>query len=187
MKRKITSLALVALLFTGSISQIACGNGETLDKVGRYAVSLAKGFNDEVAALKAAGLTGKKIDAAEAAGKKISTAADSLSAILQGAKTVNSHDAAVIAAYISTITTTISALLQNPDFLGLGEGSTIVQVAKYTSVAALQISLTLGVFFPPPVPGQVGVSSAESKTVPASKIVIEFPEPPPAVKAILAR
>lgn len=185
MKRQIKVLSLVFLLVAGSISQIACGNSTTIDKVGRVAVALAKGFADEVAALKTAGLTGPKIDAAEAAGKKISAAAKSLNEILEGAKTINSHDAAQIAGYISTISGAVGGLLQNADFLGLGENSTIVKITKYTSIALTQLSLTLGVFFPPVPAGQIGVSSASVKTVKTSAIKVDFAEPPAEVKAIL--
>ena len=185
MKRKITSLALIALLITGSISQMACGNATTIDRVGRVAVALAKGFSDEVAALKTAGLMGPKIDAAEKAGKKITAAAASLQAILDGAKTINSHDAAQIAGYISTISGAVGGLLQDPNFLGLGENSTIVKITKYTSIALTQLSLTLGAFFPPPTPGQVGISSADTKVVKTSAIKVQFPEPPAEVKALL--
>jgi hypothetical protein len=185
MKRQIKVLSLAFLLVAGSISQIACGNATTIDKVGRFAVLLAQGFSAEVASLKTAGLTGPKIDAAEKAGKKISAAADSLKAILDGAKTINSHDAAQIAGYISTITSAVGGLLQNADFLGLGENSTIVKIAKYTSIALTQLSLTLGVFFPPPAPGAISVSSASVKTVKTSAIKVHFPEPPAEVKAIL--
>lgn len=165
----------------------ACGNTTTIDKVGKVAVALAKGFSDEVAALKTAGLTGPKIDAAERAAKKITAAADSLKAILDGAKTINSQDAAQIAVYISTISGEVGALLQNSNFLGLGENSTIVKITKYTSIALTQLSLTLGVFFPPPTPGQIGTSSANTKVVNTSAIKVDFPEPPPEVKALLQR
>lgn len=183
MKRQIKVLSLAFLLVAGSISQIACGNTQTIDKVGRVAVLLAQGFTAEVAALKQAGLTGPKIDAAERAGKKISAAADSLNAILQGAKTINSHDAAQIAVYIATISNAVGGLLQNADFLGLGENSTIVKITKYTSIALTQLSLTLGIFFPPVPAGAIGVSSV--KTVKTSAIKVNFPEPPAEVKAIL--
>jgi len=186
LKRQIKVLSLITLLIAGSISQAACGNSTTIDKVGRVAVALAKGFADEVAALKTAGLTGPKIDAAEKAGKKISAAADSLNAILQGAKTINSRDAAQIAGYISTITGEVGKLLQNSDFLGLGENSTIVKVTKYTSIALTQLSLTLGIFFPPPPAGAVAASGASVKVVKTSAIKIDFPEAPPEVKAILS-
>jgi hypothetical protein len=181
--RKLKTFALTALLIVGTLAQTACGNATTIDKVGRVAVLLAKGFSDEVAALKTAGLSGPKIDAAEAAGKKITAAAKSLDAILQGAKTINSRDAAEIAGYISTISGAVGALLQNSDFLGLGENSTIVKVTKYTSIALTQLSLTLGLFFPPVAPGQVVV--ADAKIVKTATIKVDFPEPPPEVKAML--
>jgi hypothetical protein len=185
MKRQIKAFSLVTLLIVGSIGQMACGNTQTIDKVGRVAVALAQGFADEVAALKTAGLTGPKIIAAERAATKISTAAKSLDAILAGAKTINSHDAAQIASYVATISGAVGSLLQDPNFLGLGENSTIVKVAKYTSIAVTQLSLTLAVFFPPAPAGAIGVSSANVKTVKTSAIKVEFPEPPAEVKAIL--
>lgn len=185
MNRKLSAFSLMAILLVGTISQTACGNSTTIDKVGRVAVLLAKGFADEVAALKTAGLSGPKIDAAERAGKRISAAADSLNAILQGAKTINSRDAAQIAGYISTITGEVGKLLQNADFMGLGENSTIVKVTKYTSIALTQLSLTLGIFFPPPPAGAVAASGASVKVVKTSAIKVDFPEPPPEVKAML--
>jgi len=185
MKRNIKAFSLAALLLAGSISQVACGNETTIDKVGRVAVALAKGFSDEVAALKTAGLTGPKILAAERAAVKITAAANSLDAILQGAKTVNSNDAAQIASYVAVISGEVGRLLQDPNFLGLGENSTIVKVAKYTSIAVTQLSLTLAVFFPPPAPGQISASGVNVKTVKVSAIKVDFPEPPPEVKAIL--
>ena len=42
MRKQITSLALIALLVAGSISQAACGNTTTLDRVGRAAVNIAQ-------------------------------------------------------------------------------------------------------------------------------------------------
>lgn len=182
--RKLKTLTLVGILFIGAISQTACGNATTLDKVGRVAVALAQGFSDQVAALKAGGLTGSKLASAEAASKKITAAASSLKAILDGAKTINERDAAQIASYIATITATVGGLLQNPDFTGLGENEKIVKIARYTSIALNQLSLTLAVFFPPPPPGAV-LAADGGKFVATSKIKIEFAKPPVEVEALL--
>lgn len=186
MKQHLKAFGLIAVLLVGSLSQTGCGNTQSLDKVGRAAVALAKGFSDEVAALKAAGLTGRRIDSAEAAARKLTAAADSLNAVLQNAKNINEKDAAAITGYAATITATIGGLLQNPDFLGFTESHILVKVARYTSVALNQLSLTLAIYFPPPAPG-VGVAADGGKTVAVSKIKVEFPEPPAEVKALMAK
>lgn len=182
---KVWPLALV-LVFTFPL--MACGNTATLDKVGRVAVLLAKGFSDEVVALKAAGVPADRLKKAEDAATKFTAAADSLDRILSNAKTIDGKDASAVAGYVATITAEIGGLLQNPQFLGLGEGSKLVKTARYTSVALNQLSLTLAVFFPPAPPGQTGVASvAESKSVPVGKVKVDFPEPPAEVRALLKR
>jgi len=182
--KKLKAFGLIAVLVAGSLAQVGCGNSQSLDKVGRVAVALAKGFSDEVAALKAAGVTGRRLDAAERAAKQMTTAADSLNTLLQNAKNINEKDAAAVVGYAATITATIGGLLQNPDFLGFGENSLLVKVARYSSVALNQLSLTLAIYFPPKPPG-VGVASDGGKTIAVGKIKIEFPEPPAEVKALL--
>ena len=187
MKRKLTSLALMALLIAGSISQAACGNTTTLDRVGRAAVNIAQAVVDEVAALKASGLTGPKLDRIEKSAVAFKTSADVLKDYLDGLKDVSDKDAAAITQQIAKAVNIANALLMNPDVLGLGEGSKLVQVLRYSGVALNQLSLSLAVFFPPPAAGQVGVSSVGGKTVAKAKIKVELSEPPPAVKAILAK
>lgn len=182
--KKLKAYGLIALLVIGSVAQVGCGNTQTLDKVGRVAVALAKGFSDQVAALKASGLTGARIDAAERAAKQLTVTADNLNAILQNAKNINEKDAAAVVGYAATITATIGGLLQNPDFLGFGENSLLVKVARYTSVALNQLSLTLAIYFPPKPLG-LSVASDGGKTIAVSKIKIEFPEPPAEVKALI--
>lgn len=186
MKHELKALGLIAVLLVGSLSQVGCGNTQTLDKVGRVAVALAKGFSDEVAALKAAGVTGKRLEAAERAAKQMTAAADNLNAILQNAKNINEKDAAAVVGYAATITATIGGLLQNPDFLGLGESSLLVKVARYSSVALNQLSLTLAIYFPPKPPG-ASIASDGGKTIAVKKIKIEFPEPPAEVRALMAK
>lgn len=186
MQNKLKAFGLIAVLLVGSLSQVGCGNTQSLDKVGRVAVALAKGFSDEVAALKAAGVTGRRIEAAERAALQMTTAATELNRILQNAKNINEKDAAAVVGYAATITATIGGLLQNPDFLGLGESSLLVKVARYSSVALNQLSLTLAIYFPPKPPG-VGVASDGGRTVAVSKIKIEFPEPPAEVKVLIGK
>ena len=182
--KRLKVFTLAALLVVGSVLQIGCGNAQTLDKVGRVAVLLAKGFSDEVVALKAAGVPADKLKKAEDAAAKFTVAADSLNRILANAKTIDQKDAAVVAGYIATITAEIGGLLQNPQFLGLGENTKLVKTAKYTSVALNQLSLTLAVFFPPPPPGAVAPAGG-GKSVAVKKIKVDFPEPPAEVKAML--
>ncbi len=182
--RKLKTLALVGILFIGAISQTACGNTTTLDKVGRVAVALAQGFADQVRVLKDAGLDSKKIDTLDAASKKLNAAAKSLKEILDSGKTVNERDAVQIAAYVAVISTAVNSLLINPDFTGLGENSKIVKITKYTSIVLNQLSLTLAVFFPSPPPGAV-LAADGGKSVATSQIKIEFAKPPAEVEALL--
>lgn len=186
MQNKLKAFGLIAVLLAGSLSQVGCGNTQTLDKVGRVAVALAKGFSDQVASLKASGLTGRRIDSAERAALQLTTAANAINGILQNAKNINEKDAAAISGYVATITATVGGLLQNPDFLGFSESHILVKVARYTSVALNQLSLTLAIYFPPPAPG-VGVASDGGKTIAVNKIKIEFPEPPAEIKALIGK
>lgn len=187
MHRQIKAWSLIALLTFASVLQMGCGNATTLDKVGRVAVNLAQGLADQIAALEASGLDPAKLANLKHTSSAFMVSAVALRDYLSGLKDVSEKDAAVITQQIAKAVNIVGALLQNPDVLGLGEGTTIVKVLRYTGVVLNQLSLTLTIFFPPPPPGAVAASSDGRKTVAARKIKVEFPEPPPEVKAILQR
>lgn len=184
-KSKLTSLLLIPILLTASLFQIGCGNTQKLEAVGRIAVQLAQGLSDQIAALEASGLPPTKLQVLKRGSAAFTASANTLNGLLTGLKDVDAKSAAAITAEIAKATAVISGLLQNPDVLGLDQSSTFVQVLKYSTVALYQLSLTLTAFFPPA--GQIGVSSASTKTVKASAISVEFPEPPAAVKALLKK
>lgn len=187
MKRQIKVFSLAFVLVAGSISQIACGNATTLDKVGRVAVNLAQGLADQIAALEAGGLDSAKLVRLRQSSAAFTASAKALKDYLDGLKDVNQKDSAAITQQIAKAVNIANALLQNPDVFGLGENSTLVKTLRYTGIALNQLSLTLTVFFPPPPPGAVSASSAGGKTVAVAKIKIDFPDPPPEVKAMLNR
>jgi len=186
-KSKLTSLLLIPILLTASLFQIGCGNTQKLEAVGRIAVQLAQGLSDQIAALEASGLPPTKLQVLKRGSAAFTASANTLNGLLTGLKDVDAKSAAAITAEIAKATAVISGLLQNPDVLGLDQSSTFVQVLKYSTVALYQLSLTLTAFFPPAPAGQIGVSSASTKTVKASAISVEFPEPPAAVKALLKK
>lgn len=187
MHKQIKAWSLIALLTFASVLQMGCGNATTLDKVGRVAVNLAQGLADQIAALEASGLDPAKLARLKQSSAAFTASAKALKDYLDGLKDVNQKDAAAITQQIAKAVNIANALLQNPDVLGLGEGSTLVKTLRYTGVALNQLSLTLTIFFPPPPPGAVAASSDGGKTVAVSKIKVEFPEPPPEVKALLQR
>lgn len=186
-KSKLTSLLLIPILATATLFQTGCGNATTLDKVGRVAVNLAQGLADQISALEASGLDPAKLARLKQSSAAFTASAKALKDYLDGLKDVNEKDASQITQQIAKAVNIANALLQNPDVLGLGESSTLVKTLRYTGVALNQLSLTLTVFFPPPPPGSISASSAGGKTVAASKIKIDFPEPPAEVKAILQK
>jgi hypothetical protein len=183
--KSLKAFSLATILIFCTVTQTACGNAQTLDKVSRAAVALTRGFAAEVESLKNAGLTGKKIDVADAAAKKLTATADSLNAILQKAKTIDESDAAAIAGFVATITSTVGGLLQNPDFLGFTENHILVKITRYSAVALNQLSITLAIYFPPRPAGAIVAASAGGKVVAVSKIKVEIPEAPPEVQALL--
>ena len=186
-KSKLTALLLIPVLLTFTLFQVGCGNTQKLERVGSVAVQLAKGLSDQITALEASGLPPGKLAGLKRASAAFTASANTLNSMLTGLKDVDGQSAAAITSEIAKATAVISGLLQNPDVLGLGESSTFIQVLKYSTVALYQLSLTLTAFFPPAPPGQIGISNAGTKTVKASAITVEFPEPPPQVKAILQK
>lgn len=184
-KSKLTAMLLIPILMVVSLFQTGCGNTQKLEAVGRIAVQLAQGLSDQIGALEASGLPPAKLQGLKRGSAAFTASAKTLNGLLTGLKDVDARSAAAITAEIANATAVINGLLQNPDVLGLDQSSTFVQVLKYSTVALYQLSLTLTVFFPPAPAGQIGTSS--TKTVKASAISVEFPEPPAAVKAILKK
>jgi len=182
MKRKIYTSLLAALLLTTSITQIGCGNAQTLERVGLVAVQLAIGFESEINAIEASGLIK---DAAKLANLKqkaqaLKASTNALNSFLLGLKEVNEKDKAQITTKVSEALSIITNLLQNPDVLAFPEDSSIVKFLRYGSITFQQVALIIAALKPPSGAGTA--SAGQPKGIPVSSIKIELPEPPPEVK-----
>lgn len=183
MKRKITSLALIALLTLGSLSQTACGNDTTLARAGNVAVQLAFGFESEVNALAAAGLlTGDKLTRLNRSVSAAKISAAALNTYLLGLKEVTAGDKAQITQKVAELAAIIGSVLTSQDAFGLNENQAVVKVLRYATISLNQIALVIAALNPP----AAGIASAgQSAGIPVSKIKVQFDAPPPEVKALL--
>lgn len=183
MKQKLTSLALIALLVTGSISQTACGNDATLARVGNVAVQLAFGFESEVNALAAAGLlSGDKLARLQRNVSAAKLSAGALNTYLLGLKEVNANDKAQITQKVAELAAIISSVLTSQEAFGLNENQAVVKVLRYATISLNQIALVIAALNPP----AAGIASAgQPSGIPVGKIKVQFSEPPPEVKALL--
>ena len=174
-----------SIILLGAISQTACGEKTkiTLDRVGRVATNIAKGVNDQIAALKAGGVDPIKIRQWERLGAALDTSTKALKDRLDKLKEVNPRDISEVAQEVGASLSLVNALLTNPDIGNLGDTSLFVKTLRYASIGFNQLSLTLAGFLPPP-----GVSIASSTKVwRMDKIEIEFATPPPELRAILTQ
>ena len=176
--RKIKSLALIALLTVGTLAQTACGNSTTLDRVGIVGKGIAQAVEDQYLALKAAGASDAKLAPIKRAVDLLKATTTTLDERLQALKIVDEKSAAEILGYSAQTAAIIGGLLQNPDVLGLGEKSAFVQILRWGSIVAQQLSVTLRAFFPPPPAGALVAASGSGKSVSARKIKIVSVEPP---------
>lgn len=183
MKRKITSLALVALLTLGAISQAACGNDATLARVGNVAVQLAAGFEGEVNSLVAAGLLkeGPKLNALRQRVSAAKTSAAALNTFLLGLKEVNAGDKAAITQKIAELTAIISGVLINQEGFGLSEDTSVVSILRYATVSLNQLALVIAALNPPAA-GIAAAGAGKASGIPVEKIKVEFSEPPDVAK-----
>jgi hypothetical protein len=146
---------------------------------------LADGYNNEIAALKAASTDPAKFAKAEAAGKAFTEITKTLKDELAKIGEVNEKNVTEVILAISRVTAVVNGLLQNPDVLNLPVNSRVSQILKWASVGLTQASLTLGLLFPNA--GKTGVASiGQVKSKPTNEIVIpNIPDPPPVVKELL--
>lgn len=183
MKRKITSLALIALLITGSVMQMACGNSATLARVGNVAVQLAFGFESEVNALAAAGLLkGAKLDALKQNVAAAKTSATALNTYLLGLREVNANDKAQITQKVAELAAIIGSVLTSQEAFGLSEDQAVVKVLRYATISLNQVALVIAAL---KIPAAGVASVGQPSAISVSKIKVQFTEPPPEVKALL--
>lgn len=180
MKKKLTSLALCGLLFTASLTQMACGNATTLARIGSGFQQATLGFKAEVQSLQAAGLlTPQKFAALNRRADGAIVAANALRAYLDSLPGVNASNKAEIIGKIGEATSLVAAILQNPDVTGLPPGNTVVKILTFASITLQNAAIVVAA---------INVSTAGtggaalSAGVPLSSIVVKHPPVPKGVE-----
>jgi len=179
---------IIAFAVTGfGFTQTGCSDKTkaTLDRIGQISVILAEGYNNEIAALKAAATDPTKFTKAEAGGRALTEITKTLKEELAKIGEVNEKNVTEVTLAISRVTGVVNGLLQNPDVLNLPVNSRVAQILKWASVGLTQASLTLGLLFPNA--GKTGIATiGEPKSKRTNEIIIpNIPDPPPVVKELL--
>lgn len=187
--RKTKILILTAVLILNGLLFTACGDKTkaTLDRVGSVSKILARGYNDQIIALKAGNADSAKLVTAERLGKTLTITTNALSDYLASLKDVNENNAAEVSQKIGLALGTVNQILLNPDVQAIDANSKFAQILGWASTGFTVATTTLAALFPQKTPGAVGVSSVGSKPIPASKITFDIPAPPPAVVELLRK
>ena len=178
------ALLLNGLLFTGCDDKTKA----TLDRVGSVSKILARGYNDQIAALKAGNADPAKIAVAERWGRTLTATTDALDTYLAGLKDVDGTNVAEVSQKIGSALGIVNQILLNPDVQAIDANSKFAQILGWASTGFTIATTTLAALFPQKTPGEASFSSiGGGKSIPASKITFDIPAPPPAVAELLKK
>ncbi len=183
-------LILTAVLILNGLLFTACDDKTkaTLDRVGSVSKILARGYNDQIIALKTGNADPAKLATAERLGKTLTITTDALSDYLASLKDVDETNAAEVSQKIGLALGIVHQILLNPDVRAIDANSKFAQILGWASTGFTVATTTLAALFPQKAPGAVGVSSVGGgKSIPASKITFDIPAPPPAVAELLKK
>lgn len=190
-RKKLLTTSLIGVLALATVPMSGCGEQTkaTLDRVGAVSTILTRGFNDQIAALKAAGADPAKIAVWERAGRGLTVTTDALRDYLDSLKEVNEKNAAEVVQKVGAALNIVQELLKNPDILALGEDSKLVQILRWSSIGFNQAAITIGILFPAPQTGTASFSlgGGSGRSIPKEKIHLSLPKPPPAVEELLKK
>jgi len=147
---KLGSWMLASLLLLGTLSQTACGNATTLERVGATVVQVSKGITAEAASLRAAGLlTPAKLDALDKKAKAIEVSANALQSYLNSLPGVNAANRAEVVSKVGETLSLVSALVQNPDVLSLPPDNLFVKILTFGNITLQNVAVVLAAINPP--------------------------------------
>lgn len=188
--RKLRVVLITAALLLNGLLFAACGEKTkaTLDRVGSVSKILARGYNDQIIALKAGNVDPAKLATAERWGKALTTATDALDAYLAGLKEVDETNVAEVTQKIGAALKIVQEILLNPDVRAIDANSKFAQILGWASTGFTVATTTLAALFPQKTPGEASFSSiGGGKSIPTSKITFDIPAPPPAVAELLKK
>lgn len=188
--RLITTFLVSALLIFNATFLTGCSDKTkaTLDRVGSVSKILAQGYNDQVIALKAGNVDPAKLATAERLGRTLTIATDALDAYLASLKEVNEANVAEVTQKIGLALGIVNQILLNPDVRAIDANSKFAQILGWASTGFTVATTTLAALFPQKAPGEISFSSVGGgKSIPANKIQLELPAPPPAVAELLKK
>lgn len=161
----------------------------TLDRVGSVSKILARGYNDQIAALKAGNADPAKIAVAERWGRTLTTTTDALDTFLAGLKDVDETNVAEVTQKIGAALGIVNQILLNPDIQAIDANSKFAQILGWASTGFTVATTTLAALFPKKPAGEASFSSIGStvKSIPSNKIELNLPPPPPAVAELLKK
>lgn len=189
--RKLRIVLITAALLLNGLLFTACDDKTkaTLDRVGSVSKILARGYNDQIIALKAGNADPAKLATAERLGRTLTITTDALDAYLASLKDVDGTNVAEVSQKIGLALGIVNQILLNPDVRAIDANSKFAQILGWASTGFTVATTTLAALFPQKAPGEVSFSSVggSSKSIPASKITFDIPAPPPAVAELLKK
>jgi len=171
-KRLTISCLILALI----LPMTACGNATTLARIGAGFQQAVRGFQGEIASLKASGLlTPEKAQRLERAGRGLTATANALESYLNSLPGVTAGNKAEILGKIAEATSLLSALLQNPDLKGLSPDTLIIKILNFATITLQQAAIAVATINPI-VPPKGAVVTDQG--VPLSSVKVEIPSVP---------
>lgn len=157
------SFLLMGALIFGAMTQTACGNATTLERVGATVVQVSKAITAEAASLRAAGLlTPAKLDALDKKAKAIEVSAQALQSYLNSLPSVNAANKAEVLSKIGETLSLVSGLAQNADVVGLPSDNLFVKILTFGNITLQNAAIAIAALNPPSPRARRGTSSAGS-------------------------
>jgi len=172
------ALPLIGVLLVGSLTQSACGNATTLNRIGAGFVQAAAGIKAEVASLNAAGLLSpEKFARLDKRATGIQTAANALKSYLDSLPGVTAGNKAEVIGKIAEATSLVSALLQNSDLANLPPDNVLIKVLLFANVTLQNAAIVVAGVHPPPA-SNASFALDPGAAVPLHTITVQVGKPP---------
>lgn len=159
------SFSMIGALMLGALSQTACGNATTLERVGATVVQVSKAITAEAASLRAAGLlTPAKLDALDRKAKAIEVSAQALQSYLNSLPGVNATNKAEVLSKIGETLSLVSGLAQNTEVVGLPPDNLFVKILTFGNITLQNAAIAIAALNPPSsksARGAIGTQTAE--------------------------